>query len=299
MKLSLRFATFSLLLAAVAALEASPLYDTAVLKRQSVPAHSYDHARPRKHSHSAHVRPSVKQAQSPPQHSPSGRLTHGYGTSETIKPANAGRCHSVGATAKITTVSGPNGHIDWLNCGIHGSGWSPAPVKVEDLVVVPLDSARHTTFSPCSDKIIATFKKYGQHLGIPPIILASFAMQESSCNPSAVGGAGEQGLMQITRDKCKGAPNGNCKDIDFNIRTGAEFFAATLASNGGDVFSTIGEYNGWKPGMTYGDATRAAHTCCRCQNNLDYLHQFLNGWIQGLNAYEMRLGKYHNVDCPK
>lgn len=94
-------------------------------------------------------------------------------------------------------------------------------------------------------------------------------MQESSCNPSAVGGAGEQGLMQITRDKCKGAPSGNCKDIvsffihdfkvthwlyclqDFNIRVGAEFFAATLASNGGDVFSTIGEYNGWKPGMTY------------------------------------------------
>ena len=44
-------------------------------------------------------------------------------------------------------------------------------------------------------------------------MLASFAMQESSCNPSAVGGAGEQGLMQITKDKCKGAPNGNCKDI--------------------------------------------------------------------------------------
>jgi Transglycosylase SLT domain len=48
---------------------------------------------------------------------------------------------------------------------------------------------------------------------VPPIILASFAMQESTCNPSAVGGAGEQGLMQITPDKCKGAPNGNCKDI--------------------------------------------------------------------------------------
>jgi membrane-bound lytic murein transglycosylase MltF len=44
-------------------------------------------------------------------------------------------------------------------------------------------------------------------------MLAAFAMQESSCNPSAVGGAGEQGLMQITREKCKGAPNGNCKDI--------------------------------------------------------------------------------------
>ncbi|KAI0283580.1 lysozyme-like domain-containing protein [Russula aff. rugulosa BPL654] len=200
---------------------------------------------------------------------------------------------------QVTAVSGPNGHIDWLNCGIHGSGWSPAPVKIGDLVVVSLDSARHTTFSPCSDKIIAAFKTYGQRLGIPPIILASFAMQESSCNPYAVGGAGEQGLMQITQEKCKGAPNGNCKDIEFNIRTGAEFFAATLASNGGDVFSTVGEYNGWRLGMTYGDATRAANTCCKCQNNLDYLHQFVNGWLQGLNAYEMRLGIYHNVDCPK
>ena len=34
-------------------------------------------------------------------------------------------------------------------------------------------------------------------------------MQESSCDPSTVGGAGEQGLMQITKDKCGGAPNGN------------------------------------------------------------------------------------------
>jgi hypothetical protein len=101
MKLSLRFATFSLLLAA-AALEASPLYDTAA-KRQSKPAHSYDHEHPRKHFHSAHVRPSVKLAQSSSHKSPSDRLEHAYGASETIKPANAGRCHSVGATG-ITFV---------------------------------------------------------------------------------------------------------------------------------------------------------------------------------------------------
>ena len=37
-------------------------------------------------------------------------------------------------------------------------------------------------------------------------------MQESGCNPNAVGGAGEQGLMQITKDKCGGAPGGNCQD---------------------------------------------------------------------------------------
>ena len=37
-------------------------------------------------------------------------------------------------------------------------------------------------------------------------------MQESSCIPTTVGGAGEQGLMQITVDKCGGAPGGNCQD---------------------------------------------------------------------------------------
>jgi hypothetical protein len=105
MKLSLRFATFSLLLAAAAAaLEASSLYDTAGLRRQSVPAHSYDHAHPGKHSHSAHVKPSVKLAQSSTQNSPSDYPAHAYGASETIKPTNAGRCHSVGATGIIRTV---------------------------------------------------------------------------------------------------------------------------------------------------------------------------------------------------
>ena len=37
-------------------------------------------------------------------------------------------------------------------------------------------------------------------------------MQESSCIPTTAGGANEQGLMQITVDKCGGAPGGNCQD---------------------------------------------------------------------------------------
>jgi len=45
------------------------------------------------------------------------------------------------------------------------------------------------------------------------MILAAIAMQESGCNPNTVGGGGEQGLMQITKDKCGGAPGGNCKDV--------------------------------------------------------------------------------------
>ena len=101
-------------------------------------------------------------------------------------------------------------------------------------------------------------------------------MQESSCNPETVGGGGEQGLMQITKDKCGGAPGGNCKDPvgiqiilssslplfwerrpgnsglqDFNIGAGAKFFSETLNNNGGSLLLTIGDYNGWFSGMTY------------------------------------------------
>lgn len=46
---------------------------------------------------------------------------------------------------------------------------------------------------------------------VPPIMLASFALQESSCNANPSGGDGH-GLMQITTDKCGDAPGGNCED---------------------------------------------------------------------------------------
>lgn len=99
-------------------------------------------------------------------------------------------------------------------------------------------------------------------------MLAAFAMQESSCNAETTGGGGEQGLMQITQEKCGGAPGGNCKDPvrrsassieftpdsplpqDFNIRTAAKFFADTLNRNNGDLLKSLGAYNGWFPSMT-------------------------------------------------
>ncbi|KAJ3791107.1 lysozyme-like protein [Lentinula aff. detonsa] len=211
-------------------------------------------------------------------------------------------CGDIGASLDITSQSGPNGNIYWLNCGVGDSGWNPTYVTINQLIVQDLATAlqdSNTPFSACSaytDK----FYQYGQEFGIPAIIIASFAMQESSCDPTTVGGAGEQGLMQLTQDKCTSAPNGNCQDIDYNIKTGAQYFKSLLDSNSGDVLLSIGSYNGWFKGMTYGDATAAASTgCCRCQNNLDYLHQFLNGWCQNVNAYSDNLGMYHNLDaCP-
>jgi soluble lytic murein transglycosylase-like protein len=100
-------------------------------------------------------------------------------------------------------------------------------------------------------------------------------MQESSCNPNTVGGAGEQGLMQLTpNDKCGGAPGGNCKEPAYNIGTGARFFSGLIKDNGGNVLKAVGKYNGWVQGMTVGSATRMKNTCCRCQNNLDYVCVF-------------------------
>ncbi|KIK44600.1 glycoside hydrolase family 23 protein [Suillus luteus UH-Slu-Lm8-n1] len=218
-----------------------------------------------------------------------------------VKVVSSKGCGSSGATKEITALSGPNGHIDFLTCGINEGGWKPPLIKIESIVTVDLSTVAYqdgSAFANCKD-FVPTFEKYGSKYGIPAILLASFAMEESSCKPSTIGGAGEQGLMQLTSDKCVGAPNGDCKDVDFNIGAGAKFFTQLLKENDGDLLSCIGHYNGWFQGMTYADATAAAHGGnCREQNNLDYLHQFLNGWCQNINAYQHNppLGKYFNLN---
>ncbi|TFY81348.1 hypothetical protein EWM64_g2658 [Hericium alpestre] len=210
----------------------------------------------------------------------------------------------IGATPDVTALTGPNGHIDWLNCGVDGAGWNPPMVKVSDLVAIDLSKAVEDAASPfkeCSE-FVPLFEQYGDQYGVPPIMLASFAMQESSCRPNAVGGGGEQGLMQITKDKCGAAPGGNCQDPAYNIMTGAKYFSDVLKINGGSVLKTIGAYNGWFIGMTVAEATAAASSdCCTCQSNLDYLDQFLNGWMLNRDPTSgTRLGKYFNLDvCRK
>jgi len=212
--------------------------------------------------------------------------------------SDSGQCGKVGAVKDISSKAGPNGALDWLTCGLNDKGWQPPYVTIDDIVSVDLNEAiksKDSPFKPCSSYIWA-FEQYGKQFGVPPIVLASFAMQESTCNPNTVGGAGEQGLMQLTKDKCTKAPGGNCKDVNYNVQTGAQYFSDNLKKNNGDLLLTIGEYNGWHRGMTYGEATSQRWSCCRCQNNLDYLHQFLNGWIQNYDAYTHGLGVYFNLN---
>jgi hypothetical protein len=64
-----------------------------------------------------------------------------------------------------------------------------------------------------------------------------------------------------------------------------------LDANGGNAILSIGRYNGWGPGLTVDSATRARWSGhCRNQNNLDYLTQFLNGYLQGKDGHT--IGSY-------
>lgn len=122
---------------------------------------------------------------------------------------------------ETTSASGPNGNIYWLNCGItdeddteDSKGWNPPNVTIGELVYLDLQDVitqPNNIYQLCAS-YVPLFEKYGKMYGIPPILMAAFAMQESSCNPDAVGEGGEQGLMQISKDKCGGAPDDNCRD---------------------------------------------------------------------------------------
>jgi soluble lytic murein transglycosylase-like protein len=123
---------------------------------------------------------------------------------------------------------------------------------------------------------------------VPPLFIAAFALQESGCDPTTMGQGGEAGMMQISpvspivvskmeeltnheQDKCTNAPNGNCLDVWYNVRTATSYFADVIKSTGGNVFEAVGQYNGWQRGMSFNEATTwgVNGNCCHCQRNLD------------------------------
>lgn len=128
-------------------------------------------------------------------------------------------------------------------------------------------------------------------------MLAAIALQESSCLPWAVGGIGEQGLMQLLGPTCNGAPNGNCQDVEFNIRRGAQFLRERLDEHNGSILTALGAYNGWRVGITAGEVYQMKDSGrCLAQPNLDYMHQMLNGWLQGKVGYD--IGKWCKYPQP-
>mgnify|MGYP002717699618 FL=1 len=175
------------------------------------------------------------------------------------------------------TEEEPNGSESFLACGISksnpSSAWKvPEGVTIDSIKTVSIEHALETNsvWEPCKP-FIPLFEKYGAQTGLPPILLASLALQESTCNPHVLGDSGGAfGLMQITEDKCGGRDAKGCSEPDYNIRTGAEYFKKELDNAGGAFLEALARYNGWQPWtMTYSSATAAAYSgCCQCQNNL-------------------------------
>ncbi|KZT57200.1 glycoside hydrolase family 23 protein [Calocera cornea HHB12733] len=220
-------------------------------------------------------------------------------SSPTINIPNTASCSGPDPSLQVTNSGGPNGLESWMNCGISSSGgWNPPFVGIDDVVTVDLDTAMSTVgtpFAACS-AWTGVFQSVGDQYGIPPIILASIALQESSCDPSAIGAGGTAGLMQISQDKCTGAPGGNCLDPEFNIAAGARYLAETVEQTGGNFLLALGYYNGWYLGMTVDKVLAVGQTsCCGCMQNLDYLQQSLNGWFVGEDAYAIGLGSWQNL----
>jgi hypothetical protein len=220
------------------------------------------------------------------------KTTSSSNTAGTVK-VSGNYCGGPGASATPEKTTGPNGSENWLNCGVDTSGgWQPPTITAAEVISKNLaDVIDGNTFSPCKS-FLSSFNKWGAHYNIPPIMLASFALQESSCNPYPSGGDGH-GLMQITTDKCGDAPGGNCEDPDFNIMSGARYFSTVVASHNGNLVQSVGEYNGWNVGMTVAQAKEEPGGCVT-QRNLDYLHQFFNGWMQNVDASNM--GIYFNLN---
>lgn len=150
------------------------------------------------------------------------------------------------------------------------------------VTTVALDEALEddqSVFQACKP-YLSIFEKYAAQLDLPPILLASIAMQESSCEANQMGDdGGAYGLMQITQDKCTDGIS--CTDPDYNVKTGAAYFKSVLDQYNGNVLLAMGSYNGWYTGLTVPKATAVKSSCCECQNNLNYLQQMLNGWMQG------------------
>ncbi|CAG7849026.1 SubName: Full=Related to glycoside hydrolase family 23 protein-Laccaria bicolor {ECO:0000313/EMBL:CCA67359.1} [Serendipita indica DSM 11827] len=214
-----------------------------------------------------------------------------------------------GATVATNTSTGPNGQFTWLTCGLdpknNSIGWTP-PYATADQVITfqgglrAAIKAEGSPYKSCA-KFVELFETAGAEFQVPPLFIAAFALQESGCNPDIDGAGGEQGMMQISPEKCDKAPGGNCKDVIYNVRTAVKYFSDVLKSVNGNVFEAVGLYNGWIRGMSYKESTTWGINgdCCRCQRNLSYLSQFFNGWLQNMDAWALMLGSIHNTaDCP-
>ncbi|KAG8886220.1 hypothetical protein FRB97_006223 [Tulasnella sp. 331] len=193
-------------------------------------------------------------------------------------------CGPNNPSATTTKSSGPNGEESWFNCGLTGGGWTPPVMKLEQMVYVSAEDALamdNTPYGPCKSNL-DKFNSYASKYNLPAIMLMSFAMQESTCNNNIQDPAGTIGMFQLAPENC---PSGvDCTDIDNNFEYACKLIIQYLSDANGNVVKMVGAYNGWYDNMTESEAKKAP---CDQQQNLDYLQQWANAWMQGTDGYSV------------
>jgi hypothetical protein len=58
------------------------------------------------------------------------------------------KCGKSGATQDVTKKSGPNGSMDFLNCGLYGAGWTPPDFHIDQVSALSLDETIEEADSP-------------------------------------------------------------------------------------------------------------------------------------------------------
>ncbi|KAH8930485.1 glycoside hydrolase family 23 protein [Atractiella rhizophila] len=205
-----------------------------------------------------------------------------------------------GATRCVTPGSGPNGSQDWLNRGIKNeTGWDPPFLNVSSISVIGKDQFYADLGKDCK-KYDEYFQASGKRYDVDPAILAIIAMQESSCNADA--GGSTPGLMQVP---CENYPEGQCTNsVADNVDIATKELRQHLDDSKGNILKALGQYNGWFTkgnGFNGNNGLTQSYPCSEegvkngDPQNLDYVHQILNGWMLGLAVYseDSWIGTYH------
>lgn len=175
-----------------------------------------------------------------------------------------------------------NGSQASLNRGIEEkSGWNPPELRLEALRTISLDDFCRTFKEAAKYKEF--FEAAGKKHDINPTLLAAMAMEESHCDPGVSDSgnpANAGGIMQIQGQKEKGSA-----DPATNIMQGARELREHLNASKGNLLEAIGSYNGWQRGLVI--KTMIHPPWGGASMNLDYLHQIVNGWCQGVDGYSI------------
>ncbi len=185
-----------------------------------------------------------------------------------------------------------NGEEGAINAGIEApGGWAPPMLKMEKLKTIRIEEFCRT-FKDAA-KYREFFVAAGAKYRINPTLLAAIAMEESHCDPG-VGDSGNPanagGIMQIQGQDEKGS-----SDPATNVMQGARELRKHLDESHGNVLEAVGSYNGWQRGLVV--KTMIHPPWGGASMNLDYVHQVVNGWCQGVDGYN--IGSFNKKYNPK